>query len=349
MPQQAVPPRLTAAVPSLACPGALVQLEGDALVAADGGLPEVWLGGARARITAASVTRLSILVGDDVPGGEQDVRVSGVAHGVPLRVARAIATDVHQVDGPAVDRAGRVYATFSGSRGQQVPVSIFRISAGGLREPFSSAVVNPTSTTIGPDQALYVTSRFEGAVYRLADDGSAALVASNLGVACGLAFASDGVLYVGDRSGTIFRVSVETGSVSTLVELPASVAAFHLAFGPDGWLYVTGPTLSPVDPVRRVDPSSGRVEIVCEGLGRPQGIAFDAAGVLHVADALAGASGIYAVDGGVARLAIAGRRLVGLAFDADGAAVVASNDTLYRFDPLPRAGERAGTPHDQER
>ena len=126
--------------------------------------------------------------------------------GVTLGVGRTLATDMHQVDSPVIDRLGRIYATFSGSRGEDVPVSIFRVTPGRSREPFSSAVVNATSMTIGPDQALYVSSRFEGTVSRLADDGSAALVASNLGVPCGLAFGPDGALYVGDRSGTVFRV-----------------------------------------------------------------------------------------------------------------------------------------------
>src|SRR2546428_434286 len=71
-------------------------------------------------------------------------------------------------------------------------------------------------------------------------------------VACGLAFADDGTLFVGDRSGTIFRVDA-AGRAMTFASLPASVAAFHLAMGPDGALYVTGPTLSPYDTVYRID------------------------------------------------------------------------------------------------
>ena len=51
-----------------------------------------------------------------------------------------------------------------------------------------------------------MSSRFEGTVYRLLEDGSIQTFATDLGVACGLAFASDGTLFVGDRSGTIFRV-----------------------------------------------------------------------------------------------------------------------------------------------
>ena len=56
------------------------------------------------------------------------------------------------------------------------------------------------------DGRIYVSSRFEGTVYRVATDGTAEQFATDLGVACGLAFAADGTLFVGDRSGTIFRV-----------------------------------------------------------------------------------------------------------------------------------------------
>jgi hypothetical protein len=325
-----------------------VHVLGQDLLPPDGSLPEVWLGGARLRLVAASASRVTVQVDETVSAGAQEARVAGATGTVTLQVGRTIATDVHQVDGPVIDRLGRVYATFSGSRGQQVPISIFRLSAAGLREPFSSSVVNPTSMAIGPDQALYVSSRFEGSVFRVGDDGGAALVVSNLGVACGLAFGPDGALYVGDRSGTIFRASVESGTATAIADLPPSVAAFHLAFGSDGWLYVTGPTLSPADPVRRVDPASGRREVVCEGLGRPQGLAFDRCGVLHVADALAGASGIYRIEGGRPRLVIGGRRLVGVAFDADGGAVVASSDTLYRFERVPGAWDPRPSSIDQD-
>src|SRR6476661_7323362 len=91
-----------------------------------------------------------------------------------------------------------------------------------------------------PQGRLHVSSRFEGTVYRVAADGSAEPFATDLGVACGLTFAPDGTLYVGDRSGTIFRVDRD-GHAVMFATLPASVAAFHLAIGPDLALYVTGP------------------------------------------------------------------------------------------------------------
>ena len=58
--------------------------------------------------------------------------------------------------------------TYSGSRGQEAPVSIFRVTPGGTRETFASGIVNATSMAFGPDRNLYVSSRFEGAVYRIA-------------------------------------------------------------------------------------------------------------------------------------------------------------------------------------
>jgi sugar lactone lactonase YvrE len=185
---------------------------------------------------------------------------------------------------------------------------------------------------LGPDGDLYVSSRFEGNVYRVKAEGVVEPFATDLGVACGLAFDEDGTLFVGDRSGTIFRVD-RAGQAVTHASVPASVAAFHLAFGPDGALYVTAPTLSPYDSVFRID-RDGTVGIRYTGFGRPQGIAFDPGGDLYVVEALAGVSGLYRLPSqGDPELALAGPGLVGVAFDPNGGVVVCSNDTAYR---LPR-------------
>jgi sugar lactone lactonase YvrE len=209
-------------------------------------------------------------------------------------------------------------------------VSIFKVRPNGTRETFSSGIVNPTSMAIDPDGAIYVSSRFEGTVYRLAEDGSAEPFATDLGIACGLTFAQDGTLFVGDRSGTIFTVD-RSGHTARLASLPTSVAAFHLALGPDHALYVTGPTLSPYDPVYRID-LAGAVTVHSTGFGRPQGLAFDASGTLFVIEALAGASGLYRVAAGAKpELVLAGPGLIGVAFDRSGAIVVCSNDTAFRL------------------
>src|SRR5262249_50130673 len=186
-----------------------------------------------------------------------------------------------------------LYVTFSGSRGQQAPVAIFVVRPDGTREPFVSDLANPTSLAFDRDGRLYVSSRFDGSVYRVEPDGKAPLYASDLRVACGLAFGPDGRLYVGDRSGSILRIEAD-GKAHAIATLPPSIAAFHLAFGPDGSLYVSAPTLGTADAVYRVS-TRGDVTSLCTGFGRPQGLAFDAAGHLYVVDALAGSSGLYRI------------------------------------------------------
>ena len=198
----------------------------------------------------------------------------------------------------------------------------------GTRESFSSEVLNPTSMAFGPDGRLYVSSRFEGAVYRVSKDGEPEQVAADLGVACGIAFDREGWMYVGDRSGTVFRV--RDGRAVVFATLPSSVAAFHLAMAPDDTLYVTAPTLGTYDPLYRVD-REGHVTTVDAPLGRPQGIAFGPDGRLYVADALAGSSGIYRLrPDDTLELMVSGEALVGVAFHGH-TCVVSSNDTVYRF------------------
>ena len=139
---------------------------------------------------------------------------------------------------------------------------------------------------------LYVSSRFEGAIYRVLPNGTHEPYASDLGIACGLAFDRRGVLYVGDRSGTVFAVQPDR-TVTAIATLPPSVAAFHLAVGPDDCVYVSAPTLGPYDHVYRLDPSTGAIDRMYSGFGRPQGIAFDSQGALYVVEALAGSNGLY--------------------------------------------------------
>lgn len=322
---------VSAVRPTWAIEGGRVDVDGAGFAVEGERLPEVWIGGIRARVVFASPERLGVLVPPGIPAGRVLVEVVG-SYGGPvfLTVAGVVTTGIHQVDNPVFDRDGSLYVTNSGSRGESVPVSVFRVRPGGEREPFVSGIVNTTSMTLGPDGLLYVTSRFEGTVYRVGPDGRPEVFAADLGVACGLVFGPDGSLYVGDRGGTVFRL-FPGGKTVAFASLPASVAAFHLAMGPDGSLYVTAPTMAPRDPVYRIDPD-GKVEVFASGFGRPQGVAVDAAGVLHVVEALAGASGVYRIGpDGTAERVLAAAGLVGVAISPAHGIALSSNDTLYRL------------------
>jgi sugar lactone lactonase YvrE len=313
--------------------GGRLWLRGDGFPQPESTSDLVTIGGVSARMSFAAPDRMAVVVPPGLDGGETAVKVAWLP-GATLyaRVGGMLATGLHQVDNPVVGRDGSIYVTYSGSRGQEATVSIFKVTRDGAREPFVHGLVNPTSMAIGPDGLLYVSSRFEGRVYRVADDGQYEVMASDLGVACGLAFGADGSLYVGDRGGTIFRIH-PSGKTETFATIPSSVAAFHLAMAPDGTLYVSAPTLASYDSVRRIDPN-GRVEVMKVPFGRPQGLAFDSAGVLHVVEALAGSSGVYALRPGLEpELIVAGAGLVGVAFGPSGEMIVASGDSVYAFAP----------------
>jgi sugar lactone lactonase YvrE len=323
-------PSVTAIAPLRAVEGGRITIHGSDLPVDD--FSQITLGGEPARVAFASPTRLVLNVPGDLEGGPTPIKLGGDAHQtVFVAVGGAWATGLHQVDNPVFDRAGNLFVTYSGSRGQEAPVSIFRVTRGGTRETFASGIVNATSMTFGPDGHLYVSSRFEGAVYRIGADGTHEQITSDLGVACGVAFDSEGSMYVGDRSGTVFRV--RDGTTVPFATLPASVAAFHLAMSPWGELFVSAPTLGSYDHVYRISPD-GQIRTLPTPLGRPQGLAFAPDGTLHIVDALAGSSGLYrfADLDGEPELVVSGAALIGVAFGPNGEIVVASNETAYRFD-----------------
>jgi sugar lactone lactonase YvrE len=318
---------VTSVVPERAVVRGRVTITGSGF--AVGEASEVVLRDIPARIAFASSRRLVITIPDEIEGGRMPVLLGSTMLG-HVSIGSVWATGLHQVDNPVFDESGNLFVTYSGSRGQEAPVSVFRVTAGGTREPFASGIVNATSMAIGPDKRLYVSSRFEGAVYRIAADGTPEQVASDLGVACGIAFDEDGWMFVGDRSGTIFRV--RDGRASAFAALPASVAAFHLAMSPENELHVTAPTLGTYDPIYKLD-RHGQITTIASSLGRPQGITFGADGRLYVVDALAGSSGLHRLeaDGSFTPI-VAGGTLIGVAFGPQGELVVASNETAYRFE-----------------
>lgn len=323
--------RITAIHPLWAVEGGRVELSGDGFQVDPPA--SVRIGGEPARAIRISSQSMSVIVPSGLEGGRTPVRLDSVpGETAYIDVATSLATGLHLVDSPAFDRNGNLYVTFSGSRGQQAPISLFVVRPDGTREPFAGGVPNPTSMAFDREGMLFVSSRFDGSVHRITPDGNVSTFASDLGVACGIAFGPDDALYVGDRSGSILRV--EGGKATVVATIPSSVAAFHLAFGPDGWLYVTAPTLAARDPVYRVS-LDGHVEIFQDGFGRPQGLAFDDQGHLYVVDAVAGASGVYRLRidrKEPLRQVIAGGDLIGLAFDPRGGLVLVSQDTAYRLN-----------------
>jgi len=329
----AVPaPRIDQIVPAAAMPFAEVELLGANLGPHDFGLPVVIVDGEPAHVFMSRSSRLIFRVPEKASTGLVEVRnPAGAGNAVPLRVARQLNEGLHPVTSPAVSRSGMIYATVSGPRGKQTPVSVVRISFDGRDTPFVTGILNATGLAISPEGDLYVTSRAEGNVYRIDSVGDFTVYAEGMGVATGAAFDAEGNLFVGDRSGTIFKINSER-QIFVHATLEPSVSAYHLAVDASGTLYVTGPSISSNEAVYAIDPN-GEKRVYFRGLGRPQGLAFSSDGDLYVCACLHGRRGLVRITPkGEASLALAGVNLVGIAFSPLGTAVLATSDAVYDVD-----------------
>lgn len=306
--------------------------------------PEVRFGDFAGQVTVASSDHIIARVPESSAElGTSDLVVinnGDSSRPFPYEVGRRLASNLHPVADPAIDADGNIYVTYSGPRGQKTPVSIYKITPKGAVTPFVTDIMNATGLAFSLTGDLYVSSRFEGNVYRVDPAGRIEIHTEGMGIATGLAFDRDGNLYVGDRSGSIFKIGPNK-EIFVFATLEPSMAAYHLAFGFDDFLYVTGPTTSSFDSIYRVSPS-GEVDRFFTGLGRPQGLAFDIEGCLYAVASYRGRRGIFRFrDPQQPELVVAGLSLVGMAFDYDENLMVADTGSLYRVrvgivgKPLP--------------
>ncbi len=327
--------------PRFAIPGGEVFIECVGLELAELGEPIVRFNEKEAHLVAASPTRLIVLVPEVSGTVKVTVENEGETIGeVEYEIGNFGTNGLHMVGNPAIDpKDNSVYLTQSGGRGQELENTMYKLDSLGSLEELPLEIKNPTGLVFDNRGKLLVSNRADGEVYQVNHSDEFIPIATDMGVATGLAVNEKGDLFVGDRSGSIYKVDMGAlGSSETWAILEPSVSAYHMAFGPDGDLYVTAPGLSSFDCVYRID-EFGVDEIFYKGLGRPQGLAFDVDGNLYVAACLRGRHGVVKIDskGESADLIIAGYEIVGLCFDRGGNLLIASRDSLYAV-PLGKQG-----------
>ncbi len=289
--------------------------------------------GKAARLNGAAANRILAIVPDDFDTTDVEIYLESGgerSESFNITVGKKLAGEMHLVANPAVDpKDDSIIITRSGSRGQQLPVTLFRLEPDGFLSEISAGVLNPTGIAFNQSGELFVTARADGEVCQINRDSETVIYASDLGIATGIAFDGKGEMFVGDRSGTIYRVT-SLGNAESFAVLEPSVSAYHLAFGADGKLYVSAPGLSSFDAITRID-QAGFDETFYRGLGRPQGIAFDRAGNLYAAACLQGRHGIVKISesGENAELFVAGMNIVGLCFTRRGEIIAATNEAIY--------------------
>ena len=323
-------PEIAQVSPAAAIAGGEFQIRGKGFARWD--RPRVTIGDVAAPVVIGSDSLVIAKVPEGASAGELVVASGDQASKAwSCDLGILVADSLHPVASPAVDAYGNIYTTFSGSRGQKVPVSVFRIDLNYASRPFLKDVMNATGLAFDRDGLLYVSSRAEGLIYQATPNGGISVYAEGMGVATGIAFDGEENLYVGDRSGTIFKIS-RNRQIFVFATIEPSIAAYHLAFGPEAYLYVTGPTTSSFDSVYRIS-HAGEVEVFYRGLGRPQGIAFDEEGRLYVAASYSGRKGIVRMgQDREPELFLSGPGIVGMAFTPSRSLIVATTNALYRVD-----------------
>ncbi len=324
-------PHIDAVAPTCALPGGEVRIIGKSLRPPELRRPSVRFGDLEGSVLISSDEFVVARVPEGAASGPVTVGTNGhVSNPHSIKVAVAVADNLHPVTNPALDREGNIFVTFSGSRGQKTPVSIFKIDTNYDVKPFLSDLMNATAIAFDREGQMYVSSRHDEAVYKVAPNGTMSTYAEGMGVATGIAFDREENLYVGDRSGTMFKIARDR-QIFVFATLEPSVSAYHIAFGPQGDMFVTGPSTSSFDSVYKVDPH-GTVSVFYRGLGRPQGLALDVDGNIYVAASLAGKRGIVKITPqGHPSVEVSGQGLVGLAFAPGKSAILATNSAVHHL------------------
>ncbi|HSP63288.1 MAG TPA: hypothetical protein VLQ90_09935, partial [Pyrinomonadaceae bacterium] len=138
--------------PAAGISGGEVSIEFAKLSPNDARTLRVQFDGGPAHVTAATHKRALVLVPKLDGGGDCEVAISFAEEPKPVgqpasfHAGRKLAGGIHPVTNPAFDPSdGSLFVTRSGSRGEHIPVSLFRITPDENVSEFSGDIANPTS------------------------------------------------------------------------------------------------------------------------------------------------------------------------------------------------------------
>src|ERR1700687_619952 len=247
--------------PSAALPGGEVRIVGKSLRPHELRRPQVRFGDVEGAVVISSDDFLVARVPPGASSGPVVVSTNGTASNPhQIKVAAQIAENLHPVTNPALDADGNIYVTFSGSRGQKVPVAIFKIDTNYNVKPFLAEMTNATAIAFDRVGQMYVSSRFDGTVYLVAPNGTMYTYAEGMG----------------GPGGDLFVTGPTTSSFDAVhkIDSHGSVSTFYrglgrpqgLAFDIDGNLYVAASLSGKRGIVRLTPDAKASLEVAGPGL-----------------------------------------------------------------------------------
>src|SRR5215470_3763692 len=130
-------PHIETVQPSAALPGGEIRILGKALRPHELRRPRVQFGDIEGSVLISADEFLVARVPEGATSGPVVVAANDhISNPHQVRIAAPIAENLHPVTNPALDAEGNIYVTFSGSRGQKVPVAIFKIDTDYDVKPF---------------------------------------------------------------------------------------------------------------------------------------------------------------------------------------------------------------------
>src|SRR6202050_2983833 len=164
-------PHIAQVTPPAAIAGGELQIRGKGFARSE--RPLVTIGEIGAPLVISSDSFVIARVPDGASAGDLVVRSAGqTSESWACDIGVLVAENLHPVSNPAVDNFGNIYTTFSGSRGQKVPVAVYKIDLNLAMKPFIAEMMNATGLAFDDRGMLYISSRHDGFVYQVTPSGS---------------------------------------------------------------------------------------------------------------------------------------------------------------------------------
>src|SRR5215472_10285122 len=159
-------PQISRVTPHAAIAGGELQIRGKGFAKSE--RPRVTIGDIGAPVIIGSDSLVIARVPEGASDGELVIESgSNTSESWACDIGVMIADSLHPVASPAVDSFGNIYTTFSGSRGQKVPIAVYKIDLNFNLKPFINEMMNATGLVFDSQGVLYDSSRYEGIVYQI--------------------------------------------------------------------------------------------------------------------------------------------------------------------------------------
>jgi hypothetical protein len=193
--------------------------------------------------------------------------------------------------------------------------------------PYITGIPAPTSLAYF-EGVLFITSMVDRKLYRCLGAGDFEVYSQGLGSVFGLAINSLGEIYVGDQTGSLFKVDA-TGRASFQASLPESFKGYHFIFSPDNELYISLPSSVGKNYIYKMN-TKREIEPFIESINILGGIAFSPEGDFHWIENSREEGIVYKKnkDGSVQKI-LGGNFLLGIAFNPIGDLIVTDLHCIY--------------------